>query len=136
MTKKTNRRGATAVEVAFVAPVLFALLFASIDIARVQNIRNTAALAAYEGARAGMLPGKSASEVLAIVQQNIAVVGINDASITITPSVIDDTTTEVTVGINAPLATNLYAFSTFFSGKHVTASCTLQREASLQQASP
>ncbi|MGB7329308.1 MAG: TadE/TadG family type IV pilus assembly protein [Rubripirellula sp.] len=129
--KANRRRGTTAIETALVIPVLFALLFAAIDFARVQNIRDTASLAAYEGARQGILPGKSAATVHDVVQDNIDALGIMDAVITVTPSTITDQTPQITVSIDTPLSTNLYAFCSFFENKTVHATCSLKRESEL-----
>ncbi|WP_186776548.1 TadE/TadG family type IV pilus assembly protein [Rubripirellula reticaptiva] len=126
-----QRRGTTAIELALVIPVLFGLLFAAIDFARVQNIRDTASLAAYEGARQGILPGKSAATVREVAQENIDALGVLDAVITVTPSTITDQTPEITVSIDTPLSTNLYAYCSFFKNKTIHATCSLKRESEL-----
>ena len=58
-----GRRGATLVEFAFVAPVFFLILLASIEFSRLNMMRHTAAHAAYEGARTALVPGATADEV-------------------------------------------------------------------------
>ncbi|WP_146459241.1 TadE/TadG family type IV pilus assembly protein [Rubripirellula tenax] len=133
--KKHSRRGTTAVEMALVIPIIFGLLFAAIDFSRAQNVRNTAALAAYEGAREGILPGRTASGIQQVVQANIDTLGIVDAVITVTPTTITPRTSEITVVVTTPMDSNLYAYSKFFAGKTITTTCTLARESELTKQS-
>lgn len=126
-----NRSGVTAVETAFVLPVVFILLFAAIDFARVSNIRNTAATVTYEGARCAILPGKSEQDVLEIVQKGLADLDIAGATILIEPTVITEETPQVTVTVSVPLSQNLYASSAVFDGQTIESSCSLTRESAL-----
>lgn len=126
-----RRTGTTAIEMALIIPILFGLLFAAVDFARVQNVRNTAALAAYEGARQGILPGGKRSDVMRAVRRSLRAVGVEGAAITIQPNAINDDTPRITVHIATPLDQNLWAYSTFFAGKTVTAECSLFRELEL-----
>src|SRR5690606_21432947 len=57
------RRGAALVEFALTAPLLFFILFASLEFARANMLRNTVEMAAYEGARRGIVPGATAEDV-------------------------------------------------------------------------
>ncbi|TWU50508.1 TadE-like protein [Rubripirellula tenax] len=122
-------------EMALVIPIIFGLLFAAIDFSRAQNVRNTAALAAYEGAREGILPGRTASGIQQVVQANIDTLGIVDAVITVTPTTITPRTSEITVVVTTPMDSNLYAYSKFFAGKTITTTCTLARESELTKQS-
>ncbi len=125
---RKNRQGSTAVELSLVLPILFALLFAAIDFARVENVRHSCGIAAYEGARTGILPGRTADDVRAVVQENLDKVGILDSTITVTPDVLDTDSAQVTIDIVTPLARNMYAYSTLFSSRSINTSFTLTRE--------
>ncbi len=57
--RRSQRKGVTAVEFAFVAPIIFALFIGAIEITRLNFIRNSAANAAYEGARKAVTPGST-----------------------------------------------------------------------------
>ena len=124
----SQRGGTTSVEMIFVVPLLFALLMAAIDFSRVNTIRNTSEIAAYQGARTGILPGRGASDIRAAVEDSLTMVDIVDAAVTIVPSVVTDKTPRVTVTISTPVDSNLYAFSSFFRGRNVDSVCTLTRE--------
>jgi Flp pilus assembly protein TadG len=117
-----------AVEFALTASVLFLLAFAAIELSRFNQIRHTADNAAYEGARRGIVPGASGDDVLAAVQSIISTAAVRNAEIVIEPTVIDETTEEVTVSVTIPVADNSWAPAVFFANRSVEASLTLQRE--------
>lgn len=116
------------VEFALTIPVLFLLVFGALEFTRVNTIRNTVANAAYEGARYGMLPGASSIAVRQKTQEILDTLGIQDASITVTPSVIEDDTEEITVVVDVPMDTNTYTMPNFTKGKTITRRVTLKRE--------
>ena len=58
-----KRTGATTVEFAITVPILFSLLFTAFEFSRMNVIRQTAVNAAYEGARRGIVPGASETDV-------------------------------------------------------------------------
>ena len=122
------RRAAVTVEFSFAAPVLFLVVFASIEFARVNMIRNTMENAAYEGARRGVLPGATASDCESAAQFLLDAVGISDSTITVSPSSIQPTTEEVTVRVEVPLAPNSYVTPSYVSGIILSSTITLPRE--------
>jgi Flp pilus assembly protein TadG len=129
--RRTARRGATAVEFALTFPLLMVLLFGSLEFSRANMLVHTVTLAASEGARRGIVPGATAAECRTAAEAELAIVGVRNATVTVTPSVINESTTTVTVAISAPLdGTNSYLLSRFFLGKSVAKSVTLEREGS------
>ena len=127
-SKQTERRGVTAVEFAFVAPVFFIILLASIELSRLNVMRNTADHAAYEGARTGLVPGGTADEAIAAANQLLAIVGTRGAQVTVTPAVLTDETTEITVDIQIPFNRNALLLPRFLKNGTVSASSTLRTE--------
>lgn len=124
-----RRRGVTTVETALVGSLLFLVLFAGIEISRVNVIRNTIENAAYEGARTGMISGATNAECVAAAQSYLDMIGIGTSTITVTPAVLDDAAKDVTVTVGVTLdGTNGYIFPKFFLGKTVTSTITLPRE--------
>jgi Flp pilus assembly protein TadG len=121
------RRGATVVEMAICAPVLFALVFGAVEFAQVNMIRNSAANAAYEGARAGVTPGATATSAANTARDALTDVGIRGSAVTVTPSDLTGAQT-VTVTISVPLNQNFWTVPKFFGGATLTRSCTLQIE--------
>ncbi len=66
--RNARRSGASAVEFALCAPLLFLLVFAAWEFSRANMILNTMENAAYEGCRRGIVPGASANDVRASAQ--------------------------------------------------------------------
>jgi Flp pilus assembly protein TadG len=64
---RTVRRGAAAVELVLVLPVLLLLVVAAVDVARSIDASLTMQQAALAGARRAMLPGATNADVLASV---------------------------------------------------------------------
>lgn len=127
-SSKSSRSGALTVEFALVVPLLFMLLFAQLEFARANMIRNAIKTACYEGARAGVVPGVTAEEVRAAAQAILNSTAINTSVITVTPDVITDQTTSITVTIDIPIAENSWVVPRYFIDQTFTNSVTLARE--------
>jgi len=128
-TLSNHRRGATTVEFAVVLPMLILFVFAALEFSRANMLRNTIENAAFEGARIGIVPGASATDVEAAAQNLLDMLRINDSTITVSPTPIDATTTAVTVTVSAPMSiANNYVTPKFFLGNTLTASITLPCE--------
>ena len=123
-----RRRGTTAVEFAITAPILLFLLFASLELSRVNMIRQTANNAAYEAARTCIVPGATNAEGVAAAQFLLGSIGVIGSNITITPGTITDNTTEITATVDVPYSGNLWAEAMFFPSGSSTATCTLARD--------
>lgn len=109
-----QRNGATTVEIAILLPVFFLLLIGAYDATRVNMLRHTAQAAAYEGARRGVVPGASRSEIEAECRRIAASCGARDIRIRISPSVIRKETPEIEVTVEIPLRSNTMIASPFF----------------------
>ncbi|MEZ6135358.1 MAG: pilus assembly protein [Pirellulaceae bacterium] len=123
-----SRRGATTVELALVLPIIFTLLVGAVDFSRANMIRNTMDNAAFEAARYATIPGATSTEISTIAQDTLAILGIQNATITVTPSTVTDETPQVSVQIDVPLAQNLYASGPMLSGITLSESCSLTKE--------
>jgi Flp pilus assembly protein TadG len=122
------RKGATAVEFAITAPVFFMLLCGALEFSRVNMIRHTIHNAAYEGARRGIVPGASADDVRSTTASVLRTVGTSGAVVTVTPSVIEHDTPQVTVDVQVSVGQNGWIAPVFFQGSSLAHSCTLARE--------
>ncbi len=128
-SQQTERKGATTVEFAVVLPLLLLFVFAGIEFSRANMLRNTIENAAFEGARSGIIPGASANDARTAAQDLLDMLQINDSTVTVSPSTIDNSTTSVTVSISTPMSmANHYVTPKFFLGKTLTASVTLPCE--------
>jgi Flp pilus assembly protein TadG len=62
---RNHRRGATAVEFALTAPIFFVFLLSAFEFGWLNVIRHTADNAAYEAARAAIVPGATVADARA-----------------------------------------------------------------------
>jgi Flp pilus assembly protein TadG len=123
-----RRRGAAAVEFAVVAPLVFLFFFGAFEFARLNLLRHTVEMAALEGARCGAVPGATAPQAWERAQQILTAVGARQATIDVTPAMIDTQTREVTVTVQLPLDANAWVTPYFLRGWQIDRQCTLTRE--------
>lgn len=126
--RRRDRTGATAVEFAISAPLLFFIFFTSLEFARVNMLRQSVENAAYEGSRRGIVPGATADDCRASAQAILDAVFAVDSQITVTPAVITDDIDDVTVAITVPLDSNCWVVPLFFDGMSISGSMTLRQE--------
>lgn len=124
----SKRRGAAIVEFAVVAPLFFLLLMAGIEFAMIATIRSTSHNAAYEAARELVIPGADAADGIAEAERIMSVVGVNDLTVTTTPSVIAEDTQEITVNISIPYANNAIFTPLFLGNLTLQSSITMRTE--------
>jgi Flp pilus assembly protein TadG len=125
---KARRRGATVVEFALTAPLLFMLLFGALELGHANMIFNVSEAAAYEGAREGIVPGASAAEVRAAAQRILDISNIRGAAIQVNPTNLAVDTDTVRVDITVPYAQNTLMPPFFTRGLTIQQSCELSRE--------
>ena len=65
---KRKRSGAAVVEFAVVVPLLFLIVFALIEYARMAMVSQTLTHAAQEGCRRGIVPGSTTYDVQTVVE--------------------------------------------------------------------
>jgi Flp pilus assembly protein TadG len=122
--KRHARTGATAVEFAFMVPVIFTMFIGSIEITRLNFIRNTASNACYEGARRAVSPGSTNAEAQTEARRLIDTLGVGRGA-TVNVASTPDT---VTVSITIPVNQNSWGITRFTTGLNVSQSCRLSRE--------
>jgi Flp pilus assembly protein TadG len=123
-----NRRGAATLEFAFVAPVVLMLFFAAFEYSRFSTLRHSAHLAAFEGARRGIVPGATSADVQTRATKILDAVKIHGATVTVTPATITNRSQTVTVQVSVPIGENSWVPLKFFSNAQFEAECTLDRE--------
>ena len=101
-----TRSAAVVVEFAICAPILFMFFFASLEFSRVNMIRQSVENAVYEGARRGIVPGATAADCRNSAQAVLNSISARDATISVTPMVITNDTSEVTVAVTVPVNKN------------------------------
>lgn len=122
------RRGSAVVEFAVVAPVFFLLLYAGIEFATLSTIRATSHNAAYEGARRLVIPGADPALGIAEAKRIMAIIGVDNLTVTVTPNVITNNTREVMVNIFIPYDDNAVFVPMFTGGLTINSSTTLTTE--------
>jgi Flp pilus assembly protein TadG len=128
------RRGAAAVEFAMTAPILFVLVFGAVEFSRANMLVHTASIAATEAARKSIVAGATAAEVRLKALDELRMIGVVDATVTVDPSEIVDDTTQVTVNLTVPVSLrNGYGLSRIFLGRNVNKNVTLQREGKTEE---
>ncbi len=123
-----HRRGATVVEFALMAPIAFLLTFGLIEFSRVNMIRNTAQNAAYEGARAAIIPGGDAAVAKKSAEDVLETIRVKEATVTVTPETITNSTPRISVTISIPLGKNMWLAPSYVTGQSMTRTCELNRE--------
>jgi len=109
---------------ALVSPIIFLMFLGAIELNNLNFIRNTAANAVYEGARAGMVSGGTSADSNSAVMAYLSKVGVHHGA-TINSSV---SAQEVTVSVSIPMNLNSFGISRFTSGYNVMQQISLKRE--------
>lgn len=116
------------VEFAIVAPIFFLFLLAAFEFGWMNVLRHTADNAAYEAARAAMVPGATAADATAKAKSILNIVRAKNAKVTVTPSVITTSTKSVTVDVDVPLGSNALVLPRFTSKTVLHSESTLRTE--------
>jgi Flp pilus assembly protein TadG len=125
---RQSRRGAVAVEFAITAPIFFLFLLAAFEFGWLNVMRHTADNAAYEAARTVIVPGATAAEAKSKANTLLNIVGARGATVTITPTTITNSTTQVTVAVDIPMKGNALIVPRFTSSTTLHSQSTLRTE--------
>jgi Flp pilus assembly protein TadG len=123
-----SRRGATIAEFALTVPIFFLFLMAAFEFGWLNVIRHTADNAAYEAARPARVPGGTAAEARTKANKILSAVGARNAVVTVSPSVLNSSTKEVTVTIDVPVNDNALVFSKFTRNGSLHSTATMRTE--------
>lgn len=127
--RRTHSRGLAVVELALCLPILFLILFATIEACSMLQLKQNVQVTAYEGARIGVLPGSTTALVEAQCEMLLDDRGILGYSITMSqdPSTLD-AGDMLTVTVSADCLANAVAGGPFFEGKSITESIVMRAE--------
>lgn len=131
---RRNRRGASAVEFAMVAPVFFLLVFGMIEYGRMVMVQQVITNASREGCRRAVLDGATADGVNTAVNGYLASAGIDGAVVTITPSspATAGFGEPVTVAVSVAFAEVSWLPSPMYLGNTQLRASTVMRRESVQ----
>ena len=141
--QQMNRRGAVLVEAAFILPIMFMVTLGIIEFGRAMMVAQMVTTAAREGARVGIMTGKSNTDVQAAVDSMMQG-GVNVTSdkytttITVTPAsgnpdpgnqVINANTGDiVTVVVQIPFENVSYIRPDWLKASKLTGKCAMRHE--------
>ncbi|MCC9600218.1 pilus assembly protein [Stieleria sp. JC731] len=129
--RKKARHGAAAVEFALIVPLMLIFTFGLIEMSRISIIKESIIQASREGARVGIRPTASSSDVQTRIGEELQIMNITGASITVTPSQLDTAQPgdEVSVKIEIPIsAVSLVPGFFNFDGVDIVAETVMRRE--------
>ncbi len=119
---RINRPGASAVEFALVAPLIFLFILGLLEWARFEMVRQVSSSAAFNAVREGTLPGASTIDMETRATEILEVYFVKDA--TATATLTEDT---ATIHVQIPMSSNCFVIGKFFSDMTVEKTFTLAR---------
>ena len=132
ITNKSNaRRGASAIEFAMIAPLMILFTFGLIELGRFMLVKQTATHATREGARIAVRPTSDSNDVLERVNEELALLAIENATVEIEPSSIEDALpgSQVTVRVRVDIASISWIPDFFnFDAAQIVAESSMRRE--------
>lgn len=130
--RNRETRGVATIELVVVVPALLALTLGTMDLCSVMFLKESAVLAAYEGARRGVGRGRTNSDVIDRVHEFL-----DERNITYTDDCVSislpgfggaATLENITVTVLLPTQGNLLVPSSIFGGVNISASVTMRKE--------
>ncbi len=131
---KRRHVGAMLVEIAVLLPIIFVMIAAFIELSRAWMLKQTADSAAYEGARAAIVAGAVPQDGRTAAESLLKASGIKRWSISIEPTIIEESTPYVKLSVRIPVAGNTWISPFFFKQTELSSSVTLitERPAAIQ----
>lgn len=134
--RRNDRRGTSAVEFAFIAPLFFMLVIGMIEFGRAMMVQQILTNAARQGARLATLDSTNGSSnptptslVTSEVNYVLAAANISGATTTISPSLPATAGTDISVTVSVPYMSVTWVPSPWFlSGATLAANCVMRRE--------
>jgi Flp pilus assembly protein TadG len=130
MKRERTRKGAAVVELAIVLPLFLLIALGTIESCSMMYLSQNLHIAAYEGARASLVPKSITSDVTTAANRILTSRQVKSASIVISPS--DFSSLEIgqniQVTVSAPSDANSPILGMFFIGRTMSASCSMMKE--------
>ena len=132
-----QRRGASLVEFAFVAPVFFAMIIGIIEVGRGLMVQQLLTEAARRGARTAVIEGTTSAQIKSAVTDYLATVGVNGstAGVSVNDAPVDTVEaqtmpayTELTVSVSVPVSSCTWLPASWFLSGSISGQYTMRRE--------
>ena len=103
-----RRRGTATIELAVCLPLIVLVTFGAVEGASMIFLKQALVQSAYEGAKAAIKPNATNSDVEAATQSVLVGRSLNDSTLEMTPSSIENlpSGTVITISVRAPSASN------------------------------
>lgn len=128
---RKGRKGSAAVELAVVAPLLFAVLWGLVEFGRAIMVQQALVSSAREACRIAVLPGTTRDDVINRATTSLSAAGISSPTITMSPdppsAASEGTPITVTIQVSFNNVTWL-PVPIYLGGKNLTASSVMRRE--------
>ncbi len=129
--KSASRLGASAIEFALIAPLMITFTFGLVELGRLMLVKQTATHATREGARIAVRPHADSDEVIERVNEELALLAIQNATIEMVPAAIEDAEpgSQVTVRVRVDIASVSWIPGFFnFTATEIVAESSMRRE--------
>lgn len=125
-----QRRGVAATEFAVCLPVMILLLLGTIECCSMIFLKQSLAVAAYEGGHTALLPDATSAEVQAAGAAVLADRRVNSATIQLVPGALSSVAEGdfFEVRVSAPTDANRILPLSFFGGQTLSASAVFMKE--------
>ena len=129
--KPASRLGASAVEFALIAPLMILFTFGLVELGRLMLVKQTATHATREGARIAVRPLADSNDVIERVNEELALLAIENATIETVPATLEDAEpgSQVTVRVRVDIASVSWIPGFFdFNATEIVAESSMRRE--------
>jgi Flp pilus assembly protein TadG len=129
-SKRRRRRAVAATELAVCLPVVVLLVLGTIEACSMIFLKQSLSVAAYEGARTAIVPGKTEDDVKTACLQVLAERKVTGGQVTVTPSNIAALNPGdfVDVTVSAPCNANSVVPNKFYRGRTLSAKASMMIE--------
>lgn len=130
LTGRRRRRGVAATEFAVCLPIIVLLVIGTIEACSMIFLKQTLAIAAYEGARTAIIPGATKTQVEAACNQILTDRKVKGATVTVKPTdiVALNPGDFVDVTVSAPCSSNSIVPTKFYKGRNLTSTASMMIE--------
>jgi Flp pilus assembly protein TadG len=125
-----NRQGTAAVEFAVCLPAIVLLFLGAIELASMTFLKESLAVASYEGARTAAQYNSETSDVLGKANALLDIRDVEEATVTVSPANVSNTERGdlITVTVSSPCNANALIPLSFLNDQTITVQATMVRE--------